>query len=289
MASRMSAVAAALLLLCHSALADHPCTTEVASACADRPGEEVGKCLKDPEEHDSPTEISSGCTDFIALNKACAEDIETHCDSNHFHDDTILCLTKWTQLDNLNEQCQKVLAWAVPEDMAADKPVVTDELGMSEKDHEEKKEWMRKRKEARGESIERMKLKEEDRKKEEDRVALEEFKKSDPEGYAAMIQQQEEEKRQQAAFKKQERARAAAIERAKKKAAGISDEDEQEKTSRTASGGSGGKKSKGSWLYSIGSFAVIGGLGFLVYTFVQSQDGKAGRSGGNKGGKKKRG
>lgn len=288
MAGQMSA-AIALLLLTAGAVADHPCTEEVASACADRPGSDVGACLKDPEEHDYPTEISSGCTDFIALNKACEEDLETHCEGNHFSDDTLLCLTKWTPLDHLSEQCQKVVGWAAPKEAEGDEKVVTDELGLSDKDYEEKKEWMRKRKEARGDSIERMKMKETDKKAEEDRVSLEEYKRADPEGYASMIQQQDEEKRQQANFKKQERARAAALARKKKKDAGGDDEEAETQKGKASAGSGGAKKAKSSWLYTIMSFVVIGGLGFFIYSFVSSQDGKANGKNNQKAGKKKRG
>merc|ERR1711953_1363490 len=87
---------------------------------------------------------------------------------------------------------------------------VTDELGLSEKDYEEKKEWQKKRKAVREEAIGREKM------KEEDRVALEKFKEEDPEGYRQMIQQQEETKKQEIEQKKRERQIAAAIERKKR-------------------------------------------------------------------------
>lgn len=265
---------AILLQLFRSTVAEHPCTAEVASACADRPGTDTGACLKDPEEHDSPTEISSDCTDFIALNKACADDIEEHCEAGQFADDTILCLTKWAPQDAVSEKCKGVLSWAVPQEEVDDE-AVTDELGMSDEDYKEKKEWQAKRKAARGESIERMKMKDVDRKKEEDRVALEEFAKNDPEGYEQMIQQQAEEAKQQAAFKKRERAQQAAIERAKKKAAGESEEDEDQPKSRSDKA-SGKKKNKGSWLSSLGSLVVlvlVGAGGWFLYTMSKQKGG----------------
>merc|ERR1712130_963210 len=97
-------------------------------------------------------------------------------------------LTQWTDNENLESKCRNVLKWAVPakEEESDDGP--TDELGMSQKDREEKEEWQAKRKAVRGDAIERIKMKEADRKKEEDRVALEDFKTNDPEGYATMIQ-----------------------------------------------------------------------------------------------------
>jgi len=280
--------AAVLLVLCNRALAEHPCANEVASACNERPAAEIGACLKNPEDHDAPTDISSECTDFMALNKGCAEDIESHCDGNHFHDDTILCLTKWTPAENLGEKCTKVLKWAVPAAPEGEDSLITDELGMSEKDYEEKKEWQKKRREARGDAIDRIAMKKADARKEEDRVALEEYQKADPEGYAAMIQQQEEEKKQQAAFKKQERARAAALERKKKKDEGI--EDENDKPKDDGSAGRGKPKKKSSWLYSIMSFVIIAGIGGLIYVFVSSPKGGAqgNRQKQSGGGKKKR-
>merc|ERR1740121_3227350 len=98
--------------------------------------------------------------------------------------------------------CASVLEWAVPKDEEGEEEGdgPTDELGMSQKDYEEKEEWRAKRKAVRDQAIERMKMKEVDRKKEEDRVALENFKKENPEEYAQMVQQQEEEKRQQTEF-----------------------------------------------------------------------------------------
>ena len=58
----------------------HPCDQEVQSACPERAASELARCLKDKTEHERPTEISSACADFIALNAACAEDIVRSCD-----------------------------------------------------------------------------------------------------------------------------------------------------------------------------------------------------------------
>lgn len=276
----------ALVVLSHTALADHPCTAEVASACAERPSSDIATCLKDPEEHDSPTEISSECGDFIALNKACAADIEEHCEAGQFSDDTLLCLTKWTQKENLSPKCQSVMEWAVP---SADAEVVTDELGMSDEDYQEKKAWQAKRKaereQAMGTMKDREKQKEIDRKKEEDRVALEKFKEEDPDGYEQMLEQQAEEKRQKAEFKRRERAQAAAAERARKKAKG-EDEEEQETNARTGGRKMNQPKSKGSWLYSLGSIAFIAALGAGGFYLVKGSKGGGGKKSG--GGKKRR-
>lgn len=211
-------VAAALLIALPGALS-HPCEADIASACPDSPASDVAACLKDPSVHEQATSISSDCTDFMALNLACGEDIEKFCDDALFSDDTTPCLTQWTQPEDLSAKCKGVLAWAVPaEEVADEDDGPTDELGMSEKDKEEKREWQAKRRAARGDAIERLKMKDADRKKEEDRVALEQFKAEDPEGYADMMRQQEEEKRQVAEQKRRERQMQAALERKKEEA-----------------------------------------------------------------------
>lgn len=220
--------AAVFLLSLPGSPAEHACEAEVASACPERPGSEIAACLKDKEQHDTPTELSSECTDFIALSTACADEIENLCDGAFFTDDTVVCLTQWVSDTQLSERCQGVLEWAVPKDEEEDGDGPTDELGMSEKDRQEKEEWRAKRRAARGDAIERMKMKEVDRKKEEDRVALEKFKEENPEEYAQMLQQQEEERRQQAEFKRKERQRQAAFERKRRQEQGIKDEEEEQ-------------------------------------------------------------
>lgn len=249
--------------------------------------EEIGDCLKDESQHEEKTEISSECTDFMALNNACKDDIETHCDSAFFSDDTTPCLSQWTDKENLGSKCASVMKWAIPQpeddEVQDDGPV--DELGMTDKDREEKAEWQAKRKAIREEAIDRMKMKERDRKKEEDRVALEKFKEDDPEGYAEMLRQQEEEKRQQAEFKRQERMRQAAYERKRRQAEG--DDDDQPTP----------VKKKGSFMKSVKWFVFSGlKVGFVVallvggYYFVQSAGKSASaskRGGGGGGGSKK--
>jgi len=282
----------AALLLAVGALADHPCVNEVASACPDRPGSDVAACLKDSSEHDSATEISSECTDFIALNKACAADIEAKCDGALFSDDTIPCLTQWTEKEDLSERCQKVVSWAVPqEEEGEEAEAPTNELGMTEEEAKEKEEWRAKRKAVRTEAIDRMKMKDVDKKAEEDRIALEEFKEKDPEGYAQMVQQQEEEKKQKAKFAQMERQRAAALERKKKQDAGLNEEDDAPKKKKkqeeeSSFSGSKGKKKGGSWLYSIFSLAFVGLVVYGVYMLMSGPSGGPRKSGGS--GKKRR-
>lgn len=245
----------------------HPCTDEVASACADRPGDEIGSCLSDPEAHDQETTISSQCTDFIALNKACAEDIESFCDGGAFTDDTILCLTKWTDKDNLSPKCQNVLKWAVVEEAETDEEPITDELGMSDKDYAEKKAWQANRKAGRTAAIEKLAS---DKAREKEEAELAEFKKSDPEGYAQMIQQQAEEKRQKEEFAKLERARAAAFERQKRKESGLPEEEDVGSTSKpTRKSKSAKEPSSGSWFPLLASMlvlSIIGAIGFWLWS-----------------------
>jgi len=270
--------------------ADHPCESEVSTACPDTPASELGKCLNNPAEHASEIELSSECTDFIALNKACGEDIAKSCDEAYFSQDTILCLKTWVDPENLSEKCKKVMQWAIPEE---EEEEVTDELGMSEQDKEEKKEWQAKRKAIREEAIGRMAMKEVDKKKEEDRASLEKFKEDDPEGYAQMIQQQEEEAKQQAEFKRQERKQKAAYERAKRAKAGL-DADADESSSKSKTGASGASKTssktQGSWLSNLVALGILGIIGVVIYTVMGG--GKAGGGGGGGGGggsKKKQG
>jgi len=293
------------LLFVAGAFAEHSCVSEVAAACPDRPGSETAACLKDTESHDTVTEISSDCTDFIAVNTACAEDIEKKCDEAFFTDDTVPCLTQWNEREDLTERCQGVLKWAVPEEEDLDDlEESTDELGLTEEEAKAKDdEWRARRKAARGDAIELLKMKEADRKKEEDRVALEEFKKNDPEGYAAFIQQQEEEEKQKREFARLERMRAAAWERQKNKEAGLTEEGEeppkpkkkskkktQESEEESASFGgakAGTKKKGGSLLYSLCSFAFVGLVVYAIYYLAivaPSQPGaRSGRGSGKKG------
>lgn len=125
---------------------EHPCETEVSTACPDRAGSELASCLKNPEEHETVTTLSSECTDFVAVNAACADDIVKHCDDAFFAADTVLCLQTWTDPESLSEQCRDVMKWAVPQDEDDEfEDAPTDELGMSEKDHEEKQAWQAER------------------------------------------------------------------------------------------------------------------------------------------------
>eukprot|EP00929_Paragymnodinium_shiwhaense_P001905 TRINITY_DN102116_c0_g1_i1.p1 TRINITY_DN102116_c0_g1~~TRINITY_DN102116_c0_g1_i1.p1 ORF type:complete len:306 (-),score=113.82 TRINITY_DN102116_c0_g1_i1:97-957(-) len=278
--------AALLSLLVQYVDADHPCTSEIASACPERPVTELVDCLKNSGEHENPTEISSECTDFIALNKACTEDMEKSCDDAMFSDDTVLCLTKWIEPEALTEKCKAVLQWAVPSSEEEEAEEGFDELGMSQKDREEKEEWQKKRKAVREEAIERMKMKEVDRKKEEERRALEDFKNENPEGYADMMRQKEEDRRQQEAQKRRERQIAAAMERKKRQEQGEADEEDatpKAKKGKTSSKGS----TMGGWMRSLGTVLILAIVGMVAF-YLFGGGKKGGSSGGKSGGKKKR-
>merc|ERR1712060_851442 len=170
-----------LLLLPLPGFAEVPCQAEIESACPDRPGNDLAACLKDPSEHERPTTISSECTDFIALNVACKDTIEHFCDNTFFSSDTLLCLTQWTDKQNIPAKCAGVMKWAIPQDQTDNDAGPTDELGMSEKDYQEKKRWQAERKAARGAAIEKMK--ESDKENEKERLEMEQLKESHPDDY----------------------------------------------------------------------------------------------------------
>eukprot|EP00933_Yihiella_yeosuensis_P075685 TRINITY_DN8513_c3_g2_i1.p1 TRINITY_DN8513_c3_g2~~TRINITY_DN8513_c3_g2_i1.p1 ORF type:complete len:288 (+),score=90.62 TRINITY_DN8513_c3_g2_i1:37-900(+) len=276
-----------LLLQAGGALGGHPCEAEVASACPDSPLSDLADCLKDSSQHEKPTEISSQCTDFMALNTACNEEIESLCDEAFYTEETIPCLAKWGTGEEaqVSEKCSSVMSWAMPEDKSKEE-VVTDELGMSDADKAEKKEWQEKRKAVREQAIERMKMKEADAKKEKERVELERFKTESPEAYAEMIAQQEEDKRQKAEFKRKERMRMAALERAKKAQLGEEEDD-------SSAGKKKSKKKTTSYIPSVGQIIAVAIIGGIVYVVLLGAgivgDGQSGGGARRSGGKKKRG
>merc|ERR1719382_1556500 len=126
-------------------------------------------------------------------------------------------------------------------------------------------------------------MKEADRKKEEDRVALENFKREDPEGYAKMLENEKEEKRQQEEFKRKERMLAAAYERKKMAEQGINDTEEQpteekkpKKKKKKSAGGVA--PASGSWLPALAALTVVTalcGLGLYAVKLTQVEKPKA--------------
>jgi len=258
--------------LCPNSLAEYPCEAEIGSACPDSPRSELHLCLKDSSQHDKPTEISSECTDFMALNAACSTEIEQLCEEEFYTENTMPCLAKFRDSEEeISAKCQSVMKWALP--VEEEEEEVTDELGMSQQDYEEKKEWQAKRKAGREEAMARMKMKEIDAEKEKARIELEQFKEEQPEAYADMLAQQEEDKRQQAEMKRKERMRQAALERKRREEAG-EDEDAPSSSKKT-------KKAKPmSWPKIITNIAVVGvlaGIGYMVYQGMASGGGAGAR------------
>eukprot|EP00439_Symbiodinium_sp_Y106_P071676 s548_g12.t3 len=277
-----------LLRVCPRSVLAYPCEAEIASACPDSPKSDLVTCLKDASQHETPTEISSECTDFMALNSACADEIEQLCDEEFFAEETMPCLMRYRASDEeISEKCQSVMRWALPAD-EEEAEAVTDELGMSEKDRQEKEEWREKRKKEREAAIERMKMKEVDAKKEAERRELEKFKEENPEAFADMKRQQEEEQRQQAEQKKRERLMKAAWERKKRIEAG-EDPDAESGPSPPSRGSGPSRKPKASssWYSTIAALivlVVIAGIGYVAVTGT----GKAAGAGGGRGGKGKK-
>merc|ERR1719333_1186471 len=120
----------------------HACDSEQGAACPAEAGASLGACLKDPSKHETPTEISEGCKAFMALNDACAAEIEKSCSGMVYSDDTIVCLTQWTQASDLSAECAAALPKKEEEDPA--------------KVDAEKAAWRAKRKAAREESMNMM-------------------------------------------------------------------------------------------------------------------------------------
>mmetsp|Transcript_10682 Transcript_10682/g.24314 ORF Transcript_10682/g.24314 Transcript_10682/m.24314 type:complete len:168 (+) Transcript_10682:49-552(+) len=126
-------IAASVLL--SPADAVHACDSEQGAACPMEAGFALGVCLKDSTKHESPIEISAGCKAFIELNDKCAAEIDKFCSGMAYNDDTLVCLTQWTQQSDLSADCVAALPKKEEEtDAEVDK---------------EKAEWRRKRKEAR--------------------------------------------------------------------------------------------------------------------------------------------
>mmetsp|Transcript_10640 Transcript_10640/g.15954 ORF Transcript_10640/g.15954 Transcript_10640/m.15954 type:complete len:170 (-) Transcript_10640:122-631(-) len=116
----------------------HACDSEQGLLCPAEAGFDLGKCLKDPskwEVREAEGEISEGCKQFMALNDACAEELERSCSGMAYSDDTLVCLTQWTAQDTLGSACKDQLP--------------KKEAESSEEVDKEKEEWRRKRKAAR--------------------------------------------------------------------------------------------------------------------------------------------
>merc|ERR1719198_2395811 len=138
--ARFLCVLAACLL--GTAGAIHACDSEQGSACPSEAGASLGACLKDPSKHETKTEISAGCKDFMAINDACADEIERSCSGMAYSDDTMVCLTQWTRAEDLSAGCAAALPKKEEEqDAEVDK---------------EKEAWRAKRKKARQDAADMM-------------------------------------------------------------------------------------------------------------------------------------
>jgi len=254
-----------LLLAALGSLAEHPCENEVKTACPDRPSADVARCLKDESEHEAPITISSECTDFIALNVACAETIDTYCDGMFFSADTTLCLQKWVDQDNIKPKCAGVMSWALPQkDEAGESP--TDELGLSEKDYAEKKAWQAKRKGQRVAAVERMR--ETEKAKTERQLRKEQLKKEYPDRYEEMLAEEEMEFKRAEEQKRRDRILAAALERKRREEAGLPEEDpEAERKLERQRNRRRVKTGKESWFQENWLYLVLGLLGIMFVAF----------------------
>merc|ERR1711976_621919 len=138
-----------------------------------------------------------------------------------FSGDTVICLSEWINQDDIDSKCSSVMKWAIPKK----DDTRTDELGMSEKDYAEKREWQAKRKNARVAAIERMR--ETDAQREKERQKMEKLKKENPEEYELLLKEEEERKKNLEEQKKRERRLTAARERRSRAEAGLPDEPEE--------------------------------------------------------------
>eukprot|EP00429_Kryptoperidinium_foliaceum_P047831 CAMPEP_0176107074 /NCGR_PEP_ID=MMETSP0120_2-20121206/53734_1 /TAXON_ID=160619 /ORGANISM="Kryptoperidinium foliaceum, Strain CCMP 1326" /LENGTH=165 /DNA_ID=CAMNT_0017441201 /DNA_START=60 /DNA_END=557 /DNA_ORIENTATION=+ len=154
MRKTLSAVLAAASLKVASAV--HACDAEQGALCPAEAGAALGTCLKDPSKWESKMEISAACKEFMAINDACAAEIEGSCSGMAYSDDTMVCLTQWTAQDTLSAGCAAALPKKEDkEDAAVDA---------------EKKAWREKRKKARKDAQDMMeKEKKKDEKKEKKR------------------------------------------------------------------------------------------------------------------------
>jgi len=254
-----------LLLAALGSFAEHPCENEVKVACPDRPSADVARCLKDPSEHETPVTVSSECTDFIALNVACEETINTYCDGMCFSADTVLCLQKWVDQDSISPKCAGVMSWALPQkDEAGESP--TDELGLSAEDYAEKKAWQAKRKGQRVAAVERMR--ETEKEKTDRQLRKEQLKKEYPDRYMEMLEQEEMEFKRAEEQKRRDRILAAALERKRREEEGLPEEDpeaerklEKQRSRRRV------KTSKENWLQENWLQLVLGLLGIMFVLF----------------------
>mmetsp|Transcript_9998 Transcript_9998/g.24920 ORF Transcript_9998/g.24920 Transcript_9998/m.24920 type:complete len:183 (-) Transcript_9998:99-647(-) len=164
-AAAKAAALAAAAALAHVPLAGavHACDSEQGALCPSEAGKDLGSCLRNPSKWEGKMEISTGCQDFMALNDACAAELDAHCSGMAYSDDTLVCLTQWTSPDNLGAACAAALPKKEAEvDAEVDK---------------EKEAWRAKRKAAR-EAAQNMMEKEKDSGKKKKKKSKKSKKKS---------------------------------------------------------------------------------------------------------------
>jgi hypothetical protein len=74
------------------------------------------------------SEISSGCSSYIALLDSCRADIDEHCAGKEYTNDAIVCLTEWTKVP-LSSEC----AAALPKKVQSSTQRESDKLGSEAK------------------------------------------------------------------------------------------------------------------------------------------------------------
>mmetsp|Transcript_68829 Transcript_68829/g.199696 ORF Transcript_68829/g.199696 Transcript_68829/m.199696 type:complete len:173 (+) Transcript_68829:93-611(+) len=134
----------------------HACDAEQGALCPAEAGAALGNCLKDPSKWEGKMDISKACKDFMAINDACADEIDRSCSGMAYSDDTMVCLTQWTAQDMLSAGCEA----ALPK-----KQVEEDQAAVDA----EKKAWREKRKKARQDAQDMMEQEKKSEKKEKKR------------------------------------------------------------------------------------------------------------------------
>lgn len=100
----------AMMMMMATNVDGHPCDAEHQKACPFDGGASLGRCLRDPSKHESPTEISSGCQAFLDLHESCESNlISGTCGGTMYTDDALLCLTQWLKKEDLTEECAAAL------------------------------------------------------------------------------------------------------------------------------------------------------------------------------------
>ena len=92
-----------LILAVVSVSAQIPCDDVYGASCPEESGWKVGECIKEAGGY------STACADFIIMSDTCRGDIEEHCKDMAYTGDLVSCLTEWTPLTKLSDECQAVI------------------------------------------------------------------------------------------------------------------------------------------------------------------------------------